>query len=246
MGFLRRPARVVTAGLAAGVLAALAGSVAPARAPEETERAPAGFAALRAVAPGIDQDIRYAGDHNFVGERIDGYEEPECLLAEETARALARVERDLARDGLGLRVFDCYRPQRAVDHFLRWAEEPGADERRAEFYPRVPKDRLFDEGYLAERSGHSRGGTVDLTLVDDEGRAVDMGTGFDFFDPASHPDSPEPDADQRRARERLRSAMAARGFTPIDTEWWHFTHDEEPFPDRHFDFPVERAALREE
>ncbi|SOD64067.1 D-alanyl-D-alanine dipeptidase [Streptomyces zhaozhouensis] len=237
--------RVVTAVLAVGALAALAGVLAPARAPERSDRAPAGFVALRDVAPGIEQDIRYAGDRNFVGEPIDGYEEAECLLAEETARALERVRRDLAReDGSGLRVFDCYRPQRAVDHFLRWADDPSATERRAEFYPRVPKERLFDEGYLAEHSGHSRGGTVDLTLLDPEGREVDMGTGFDFFDPASHPGSPEPDEGPRRARERLREAMAAHGFSPIDTEWWHFSHDGEPYADRRFDFPVSREELR--
>ncbi|UED88181.1 M15 family metallopeptidase [Streptomyces profundus] len=229
--------------MAVGLLAALAGSVAPARVAPRAERAPDGFVALREVAPLIQQDIRYAGDDNFVGEPIDGYQEAECLLAEEAARALERVRAALADDGLGLRVYDCYRPQRAVDHFLRWAKDPDATERRADFYPEVPKDRLFDEGYLAARSGHSGGGTVDLTLLGPGGEAVDMGTPFDFFDPASHPDSDAPDREQRRARERLRNAMDEEGFAPIDTEWWHFTYGQEPYPDEHFDFPVERAAL---
>ncbi|MDT0265728.1 M15 family metallopeptidase [Streptomyces sp. DSM 44915] len=231
--------------LATVLLGALAGSVAPARTSAETGRAPEEFVALRTVAPEIQQDIRYAGGHNFVGEPIDGYREGECLLVEAAARALARAQRALARDDLGLRVFDCYRPQRAVDHFLDWAADPDATEGEAEFYPRVPKDQLFDEGYLAERSGHSRGGTVDLTLVDADGHAVDMGTGFDFFDPASHPDSTEPDPAQRRARERLRAALTEQGFTPIDTEWWHFGFADEPFPDEHFDFPVDRSVLRD-
>ncbi|WP_062215949.1 M15 family metallopeptidase [Streptomyces sp. NBRC 109706] len=238
-----RIAPVVTVVLAAGLLAGLPGSVAPAPVAPRAERAPAGFVALGDVAPGIRQDIRYAGGNNFVGEPIDGYPEAECLLAEDAARALEAVRAALAEDGLGLLVYDCYRPQRAVDHFLRWAKDPDATERRADFYPEVPKDRLFDEGYLAARSGHSRGGTVDLTLLGSDGEAVDMGTPFDFFDPASHPDSEQPDPEQRRARERLRDAMSREGFVPIDTEWWHFTYRQEPYPDEHFDFPVERAAL---
>ncbi|WP_240796612.1 M15 family metallopeptidase [Streptomyces sp. RFCAC02] len=208
------------------------------------ERAPAEFTALRDVAPSIGQDIRYAGDHNFTGEPVDGYREAECLLTQDAARALRRVQRAVRRRGYALLVYDCYRPQRAVDRFLRWADDTDDTRTKDEFYPRVRKDRLFDEGYLAERSGHSRGSTVDLTLRRD-GEPVDMGTGFDFFDPKSHPDADGLSEDQRSARAVLREAMTAQGFVPVETEWWHFTYGAEPFPDTYFDFPVERGVLRD-
>ncbi|MFI7274709.1 M15 family metallopeptidase [Streptomyces sp. NPDC049879] len=209
----------------------------------DRSRAPEEFVALRDVAPGIEQDIRYAGDHNFVGEPVDGYRDAECLLTEESALALRRAHRSLDGRGYGLLVYDCYRPQRAVDHFLRWADDRGDTRTKDEFYPRVPKDRLFDEGYLAERSGHSRGSTVDVTLVRD-GEPVDMGTDFDFFDPRSHVGERDLTKEQRTARATLRGALTREGFVPVTTEWWHFGYEPEPFPDTHFDFPVSRGALR--
>jgi D-alanyl-D-alanine dipeptidase len=197
---------------------------------------------LDAVAPGVHQDIRYAGAENFVGTPIDGYRAARCWLTDPAARALARVQAEVARDGLTLVVFDCYRPQRAVDHFVRWAAD-GRDQRtKPTYYPRVSKEELFADGYVARRSGHSRGSTVDLTLA----RAgpggpvpLDMGTPFDFFDPRSHASSSDVAPGARANRARLRRAMTAGGFRPYEPEWWHFTLADEPYPDRYFDLPVE-------
>ena len=197
---------------------------------------------LADLAPGIHLDVRYAGSDNFVGAPVDGYERPTCLLSEPAARALAQVQLDLEAEGLGLRVFDCYRPRRAVAHFVRWARDLGDQRTKAAYYPRVEKARLFAEGYIAERSGHSRGSTVDLTLVarGAEGRAaeLDMGTPFDLFDTRSHTESPEVTPAQRESRLRLRTALARRGFRNYPLEWWHYTLEDEPYPDRDFDVPV--------
>ncbi|WP_241562159.1 M15 family metallopeptidase [Streptomyces hoynatensis] len=233
--------------LAAGclLLASLTGCLAADAGPGHAgRRAPEAFVALRDVAPGIDEEIRYASAHNFVGRVIDGYREPVCLLTRRAARALRAAQRALAEDGYSLLVYDCYRPQRAVDHFLRWADDPADTGERREFYPHVPKDRLFREGYLAARSGHSRGSTVDVTLQRPRGHPVDMGTHFDYFDPRSKPEAKDIGKRQRAAREVLHEALGAAGFERADTEWWHFTYREEPFPDRYFDFPVTREALR--
>jgi D-alanyl-D-alanine dipeptidase len=198
--------------------------------------------ALDAVAPSVRQDIRYAGHENFVGTPIDGYRAGRCWLTEPAARALALVEQDIASAGLTLVVFDCYRPQRAVDHFVRWAAD-GADQRtKEEYYPRVPKEELFARGYVAKRSGHSRGSTVDVTLARLCGAhtvPLDMGTRFDFFDPYSHASSPDVTAEQQANRWRLRAAMERRGFRPYEPEWWHFTLADEPYPHCYFDVPVE-------
>ncbi len=228
--------------IATWLVCGLAGSRAPGRVPEEAA-APPEFVALRDVAPGVGVEMRYAGRDNFVGEAIDGYREPVCLLTRDAALALDRAQRALAARGLGLRVYDCYRPRRAVEHFLRWAAEPEDDGVRATYHPRVPKAELFARGYLAERSGHSRGSTVDVTLVRAGGGAVGMGTPFDFFDPRSHPASPAVGPEQRAARETLRAALVAEGFVPLATEWWHFIFEPEQFPARFFDFPVARSSL---
>jgi D-alanyl-D-alanine dipeptidase len=204
--------------------------------------APPALVSLPEVAPGVELDVRYAGPDNFVGAPVDGYERPACLLTEPAAHALAAVQRDLASEGLGLRVFDCYRPQRAVAHFARWARDASDQRTKASYYPRVEKAALFAEGYVAERSGHSRGSTVDLTLVarspDAAGEPLDMGTPFDLFDPRSRTDSAEVTGAQRANRHRLRDAMARRGFRNYPLEWWHYTLEDEPFPDAYFDVPV--------
>lgn len=194
---------------------------------------------VREIEPAIRTDIRYAGSNNFVGAPVDGYEAAKCLLSRSAAEALARVQRELAPEGLGLLVYDCYRPQRAVDHFVRWAADTADVSTKAEFYPDVDKERLFDEGYIAERSGHSRGSTVDLTLVRDDGAEVlDMGTPYDFFDPRSHTESPEITDQQLANRLRLRDAMETRGFRNYAAEWWHYTLRDEPYPDVYFDLPI--------
>jgi zinc D-Ala-D-Ala dipeptidase len=200
---------------------------------------PAPFVDAAAVVPGLAVDMRYFGTHNFVGRRIDGYEAPRCLLARQAANALALVERDLAPRGLGLEVFDCYRPARAVAHFARWARDLADQKQKAEFYPQTDKRILFRAGYIASRSGHSRGATVDLTVVRlEDGRELDMGTPFDFFGPQSWPSSRSVGEEPQRNRTLLADAMRRRGFRPYDREWWHFTLRGEPFPDTYFDFVV--------
>jgi zinc D-Ala-D-Ala dipeptidase len=221
---------------------------------------PSGFVALDDVDPTILHDIRYRTKHNFVGQRIDGYGEPLCILTRPAARALERAQTRLRRKGYSLKVYDCYRPQRAVDHFVRWARNDSRRMKR-EFYPRVAKRRLFADGYIAERSGHSRGSTVDLTLVKLPARpqppfdgalkpcfaqdrypdnGVDMGTGYDCFDTLAHTADPRITGTARRHRRLLGRALGRVGFENYENEWWHYTLRDEPFPDRYFDFPVSR------
>lgn len=200
---------------------------------------PPDFVDAATVVPGLRTDIRYAGAHNFTGAPVAGYGAPRCWLTREAARALAGVQADLAPRGLGLLVYDCYRPLRAVARFVDWAKAPGQEAGKREFYPELPKSRLFAEGYIAARSAHSRGSTVDLTLVDRrDGRPLPMGTPFDLFGPASHPDAPGQPRDVAANRALLAQAMQARGFSPYDKEWWHFTLKGEPFPATSFDVPI--------
>jgi D-alanyl-D-alanine dipeptidase len=223
------PARVRHAVLALALLAC---------ASTREPKPPADFVALAAIDASIQQDLRYAGASNFVGTRIDGYDAAKCLLTRAAAEALARVQADLRAEGLGLRVFDCFRPQRAVDHFVRWSHAPDDAAAKATYYPRVEKSELFARGYVAERSGHSRGSTVDLTIVDERGGELDLGTRFDFFDPSAAADSQEVSAAARALRAKLRAAMERRGFKPYAEEWWHFTLANEPHPESYFDAPV--------
>jgi len=198
-----------------------------------------GFVSVGAAIPDALLDVRYYTTYNFVGARIDGYEHPVVLLTREAATALKKVSDDLLERGLRLVVYDAYRPQRAVDHFARWAEDVTDDRMKAVFYPEVDKADLFERGFIARRSGHSRGSTVDLTLLDEKsGTLLDMGGPFDFFGELSHPDYAGVTAQQHRNRMLLREAMLAHGFKPLSTEWWHFTLRDEPYPDTYFDFPV--------
>ena len=207
------------------------------------ERLADGFVYCEQLVPGIKSEMRYATPHNFVGEKIDGYRAPRCILTRQAALALHEVQEELLPFGLGLKVFDAYRPQRAVDHFLRWAKRPDDTRMQAEFYPGVEKGRLFREDYIAARSGHSRGSTVDLTIVsltgERSGQELDMGTGFDFFGPESGPEHPSRTAQQRANRFLLQLVMKRHGFRPYAKEWWHFTLEREPFPAGYFDFPVQ-------
>jgi len=200
------------------------------------------FVDVRSLDPSIAADMRYAGGENFVGEPIDGYEAPKCLLSRVAAEALVEVQSILRDDGFGLLVFDCYRPQRGVDHFVRWAKDTTDLRTKAEYYPNVRKSRLFEDGYIASRSGHSRASTVDLTMLrrrpDDSVEALDMGTPFDFFDPRSHTESPDITPEQRANRLRLRDAMQEGGFRNYSAEWWHYTMRDEPYPDEYFDRPI--------
>ena len=204
---------------------------------------PDGFVYCETVIPEIRTDLRYATPHNFVGVRIDGYLQPHCIMTRQAALALRNVQEELRPFGLGLKVFDAYRPQRAVDHFVRWAKNPDDTLMKAEFYPGVEKGNLFRDDYIAARSGHSRGSTVDLTIVSLRGESaekeLDMGTGFDFFGPESWPDHPAMTAQERANRLLLHVLMKKHGFRPYAKEWWHFTLEAEPFPATYFNFPVE-------
>ena len=200
---------------------------------------PAGFIDAATVVPNLVVDMRYFGADNFVGRRIDGYERPVCLLTRQAVAALAKVARELAPRGLALKAFDCYRPARAVAHFLRWARDPADTARKAEHYPELDKRDLFRAGYLASRSGHSRGSTVDLTLARRlDGAELDLGTPFDFFGPRAAPSDRNVGAAAQANRKILADAMRRGGFRPHPREWWHFTLRGEPYPDRYFDFPV--------
>lgn len=238
------------------------------RQPEPPAALQAGFVDLADVAPTVQNDMRYSTAHNFLGRRVAGYEEGRCLLTRDAAARIAQVQKDLRPLGYGLKVYDCYRPQRAVNDFVQWSKRLKDQRMKREFYPRVDKKRLFRDGYIAERSGHSRGSTLDLSLVrlpygpvhrwtgrdglrpcvgpagarfpDD---SVDMGTGFDCFDPRAHTRDPRSTPAQWANRMLLRVAMERRGFTNYEAEWWHYTVTHETYPTTAFDFPVARRSL---
>ncbi len=200
---------------------------------------PALFVDVAETVPGVVLDIRYHGSNNFVGTPVDGYEAPRCFLTRPAAEALARVVAEARREGLTLKLFDCYRPARAVAHFARWAADPADTSTKAAYYPELTKPELFEKGYIASRSGHSRGSTVDLTLIEvDGGRELDMGTPFDLFSARSWLGSPDVSRAQDANRRRLAGFMTRHGFAPFAMEWWHFTLKDEPFPSTYFDFPV--------
>ena len=257
-------------------LALLAGLVAagPARAGSDAfgetseAKAPAEFVALSDVDPTILQEMRYFTPHNFVGVRIDGYEQPLCILTRPAAESLHKAQVTLRAQGYSLKVYDCYRPQRAVDHFVAWAEDLDDEAMKAEFYPDVDKSRLFLDGYIAAKSGHSRGSTTDLTIVKLPAvptrpyrpgetlvpcyapqaqrfpdNSVDMGTGFDCFDTLSHTLDPRIQGEQLKNRLLLKNTLEDLGFVNLAEEWWHYTYKPELFPDTYFDFPVSRASL---
>ena len=220
------------------------------------------FVVLTDVVPDAILEIRYYSTYNFVGDRIDGYEEPTALLTRKAAEALKAVSDDVMRQGYRLKIYDAYRPQKAVDHFVRWAADISDIKMKSFFYPNLDKSVLFKQEYIMEKSGHTRGSTVDLTLFDmNKEKELDMGGTFDWFGPESHPDfcgNPETGEytgdnskspvgrsitpEQFRHRMILRNAMLAHGFKPVDTEWWHFTLIDEPFQDTYFTFLVSNIA----
>lgn len=227
------------------------------------DQRPDTFVDIEELIPDVLLDIRYFGEHNFLSSRVDGYLAPKCLLTRQAAVALARVQKDLAPFSMTLKIYDCYRPQQAVDHFVRWAKDIHDTKTQKEFYPTVDKRHLFRDGYIAERSSHSRGSTVDLTLVSlpaplqpsyQSGEALtachlpagvrfadnslDMGTGFDCFHELSHPENKNLGPQQRSNRLLLKALMEKHGFRNYDKEWWHFTLVNEPYPDTYFNFPV--------
>lgn len=224
---------------------------------------PDAFVHVETLIPDALLDIRYFSEHNFLGVRVDGYLAPTCILTKQAAQALANVQKDLAPFNMTLKIYDCYRPQQAVDHFVRWAKDINDTKTKNEFYPTVDKRNLFRDGYIAERSGHSRGSTVDLTIVSlpapiqpaykvgDPLKAcylpagvryadnsLDMGTGYDCFNERSHPENKDIGPQQRSNRLLLKTLMAKYGFRNLPEEWWHFTLNNEPYPDTYFNFPV--------
>ena len=206
---------------------------------------PSGFVVLADYVPSIIQEIRYYSTYNFIGERIDGYEEPCALLTKEAARALKSVSNELMVQGLRLKVFDAYRPVCAVKHFALWGIEDTDIRMKPYFYPDLQKQELFEKGYIAKLSSHSRGSTVDVTLFEMEtGKELDMGSPFDLFSEASHPDYKGITEEQYTNRMTLRNIMIRKGFKPIDCEWWHFILDNEPYPDTYFEFPVSSEYLK--
>ncbi len=227
---------------------------------------PEGFVRLSDVAPDVLQEMRYYGEHNFLGRPVTGYDAADCWLTEPAAEAVAKAQTEVSAQGYTLKAYDCYRPQRAVDDFVAWAQDPEDDVTRAEFYPRLEKDVLFPQGYILEKSGHSRGSTVDLTIVPEgtglspqwtlgdplvdcaapvgqrfADTSVDMGTGFDCFDPKSATETNRITDQQKANRRVLVDAMTAAGFTNLPEEWWHYTLNDEPYPDTYFDAPITGA-----
>ncbi|WP_030624270.1 M15 family metallopeptidase [Streptomyces sclerotialus] len=244
-----------------------AAPAAPARGAKDP-KAPEEFVALRDVDPTIRQEIRYYTPHNFMGVPVTGYEKPMCLLTRDAAKALHRAQRSFLKKGYTLKVYDCYRPQRAVNHFVEWAKDLDDQRMKGEFYPQVDKSTLFEDGYIAEKSGHSRGSTVDLTLAKlpalptrpyvpgeplrpcygpkDQrfpDNSLDMGTGFDCFDTLAHTLDPRIQGEQRKNRLLLKEGLAKAGFVNYENEWWHYTFQPETFPDTYFDFPASRKSL---
>ncbi len=200
---------------------------------------PQGFVYVTDVIPTAILDIRYFGDNNFLGTRVDGYEAPTAILTEEAAAALKTAADLLEEQGYYIKVFDAYRPQRAVAHFVRWSKDPADAKMKEQFYPDLDKSVLFELGYIAERSGHSRGSTVDLTIVYmDTLEEVDMGSGFDFLGEISHHDTDLITEEQAANRSILREAMVRAGFLVYPKEWWRYTLADEPYPDTYFDFVV--------
>lgn len=224
---------------------------------------PNNFVYLKDIDPSIIQDMRYTTDHNFVGRPIKGYIKPTCILTKPAAIALSNAQKELLKSGYSLKVYDCYRPQMASNDFLQWSKNPHDEKMKAEFYPAVPKDELFKRNYIAAKSGHTRGSTMDLTIVKLPAKAqekyvpgqklmactapydqrfkdnsIDMGTGFDCMDPKSWPNNKMIAADAYKNRMLLRNVMVKNGFVPYAYEWWHFTLKNEPYPNQYFNFEV--------
>ena len=200
-----------------------------------------GFIDLKEEIEDIIPDIRYYSSYNFVGERIDGYQEPLALMSKEAALKLKEAADEFRKDGYLIKVYDAYRPQIAVDHFIRWASDPDDERMKEYFYPEVNKDELFEKGYIAQHSSHSRGSTIDLTLYDIENKMdIDVGSCFDYFGEISHANYKGISDEQYRNRIYLKKVMMKHDFEGIEEEWWHFTLKDEPYPDTYFTFPVKK------
>jgi D-alanyl-D-alanine dipeptidase len=196
------------------------------------------FAPIYSVIDDAAYDIRYYSSNNFTGNMINGYKAPIAYMTKESLQALSIAADDLRKQGYRLLIWDSYRPQKAVDNFVAWINNP-KDEGDKSFYPKLKKSNLIKGNYIAEKSGHTRGSTVDLTLIKKDGSFVDMGGTFDLFSEISHPDYKKLTKEQKHNRKILHDAMIKAGFKGIDSEWWHYTLENEPYPDTYFDFDVE-------
>ncbi|SEB35923.1 D-alanyl-D-alanine dipeptidase [Tenacibaculum sp. MAR_2009_124] len=200
---------------------------------------PKGFSYIRDIAPSIQRELRYCNHNNFVGTPIDGYFDDVLITSTLTAKALKKVQNELVKKGYSLKIFDAYRPQQAVNHFVRWARVMNDTLMKSEYYPKINKRHLFKLGYIASKSGHSRGSSVDLTMVDlKTNEELDMGSPFDFFGKSSHIAFEKLTPQQKKNRSILQKTMVKHGFRPYKNEWWHFTLRNEPFPKTFFNFPI--------
>lgn len=205
-----------------------------------TQNLPKGFVYLNDVDASIQKELRYLSSNNFIGKPIDGYINNCIIVSKPTAKALLKIQAKLKKEGLGLKIYDAYRPQQAVDHFVRWAKVLNDTLMKQQYYPKVAKSQLFNLGYIASKSGHTRGSTVDLTIIElKTGKELDMGSPYDFFGSKSHPFYRKITEKQKENRMLLRRMMLKNGFKPYDNEWWHFTLREEPYPKTYFNFSVQ-------
>lgn len=205
------------------------------------QKLPKNFVYLEDIAPSIRIELRYFSNNNFIGKPIDGYNSNSLIITEETAKSLKIIQQELLQKELSLKIFDGYRPQKAVNHFVRWVQVLKDTLMKAQYYPKVKKNNLLKNGYIAERSGHSRGSTIDLTIINIKtGKALDMGSAYDFFGIQSHPSYKNISKKQKNNRMLLRNIMLNHGFKPYKNEWWHFTLKKEPFPNTYFTFPISK------
>ncbi|MCK4441718.1 MAG: M15 family metallopeptidase [Sulfurovaceae bacterium] len=200
---------------------------------------PKGFVSVTDIIPNIELELRYYSNNNFMGRRVKGYNQNRAILTIEATKALAKVQKELNQFGLGLKIFDSYRPQKAVDDFVAWGRDLNDTLMKKKYYPTEDKKNLFRDGYIAKKSGHSRGSTIDLTIIDlDSKNELDMGSSFDFFGKVSWVKYSKIKANQRANRMLLHEVMMKYGFRPYTQEWWHFTLEKEPYPDKYFDFNI--------
>jgi D-alanyl-D-alanine dipeptidase len=205
----------------------------------ETSQLPEGFVYVKELIPNLRTDLRYSSSNNFMGKPVDGYIKPKCILTKKATEALKKVQDEFERLGFGLLVYDAYRPQQAVDEFVVWSKDSTDTKMKVQFYPNINKKDLFQEGYIAIKSGHSRGSTVDLSIVSlKTGHILDLGGTYDLFDKKSWIEYNAISRNQKAIRLMLQRRMVKHGFKPYEKEWWHFTLVKEPYPDTYFDFPV--------
>ena len=201
---------------------------------------PKGFSYVSEIDATIKKELRYGTSNNFIGKPIDGYLKDSLIISTPAAKALKEIQTKLMLSGLSLKIFDAYRPQQAVDHFVRWAKVMNDTLMKQLYYPDVQKSELFTLGFIASKSGHTRGSTVDLSIVDVKtNKEVDMGSSYDFFGEKSHPFYKKITEAQMKNRMLLRIIMIKNGFIPYDNEWWHFTLKDEPYPTTYFNFLIE-------